>query len=400
MSEQRLLLLVLVAIYLSECFVWVGYGAVAFRSLAGRRFRAADPPVFPGNDRGGWVLLNPLPLGTVFVCRQWPAVLSRDAAGPATGQSVNFTARPPADVPMVHWEAVRDARYDGDRVTVGGRPFARAADEPGAARLAALLTELAATKPDQRERQIDRALAQAFDASTVRRRVEMYWRATRLLRPLCLLFFCLLFVVLPTVVYLGHFSSTIFQLLPLMLGCWAAIVVTFFAIHGRLLPHDRLERWKATATMLLAPTAAIRSPDVISRHLLAAADPAAVAAALCDHEQFAAFASRALRDLRYPLPPKGTAVDAEAEAAAAAFRQKLASHVARVMQGRDVEAAAALTMPAPSDPAHRSFCPRCQTEYVVEQGTCRDCGELPLEPLAQPAAAAGSGATTVSAAPG
>lgn len=396
MSDQRLLLLVLAAIYLSECFVWVGYGAVAVRSLVGRRFRVVDPPTFPGNDRGGWVLLNPLPTGAVFVCRQWPAVLSGDAAGPATGQSVNFTTRPPADVRPVRWADVRDVRHDGDAVTVAGAAFARAADEPAAARLTRLLTELAAPNPDARRRRIDRALAAAFDASIARRRVEMYWRATRLLRPLCGLLFVLLFVVLPIVVALGRFADTILHLLPPMLGCWAGIVVTFVAAHRRLLPNERLERWKAAAVMLFAPTAAIRAPDAISRHVLADADPAAAAAALLDDDRFAAFAGRVLRDLRYPLPDKSDAgngggakngdggADAAAgagAAAAAAFRARLAALVEQLARGRGVDVSAWATAPAPSDPDHQSFCPRCRTEYVVEQGTCRDCGDLPLEPL-------------------
>ena len=56
-------------------------------------------------------------------------------------------------------------------------------------------------------------------------------------------------------------------------------------------------------TMLLAPPAAIRAPDLLARHLLQNFHPLAVAQVLCSPGGFKSVARQALLDLRYPLLP-------------------------------------------------------------------------------------------------
>jgi hypothetical protein len=438
MSDERLLLLVLAALYLSECSLWVGHGSVALRAAVGRRFGVVHPPAFPGNDRGGWVVLNPLPpLGSAFACHQWPVALTAAGVGPATGQSVNFSARPtpvgadagggpgPADPPAYRWEAVRGARADGDVVHLdltpggerpgggrpgderrsGGRPFVKLADAPAAARLADLVARLAAAPAARRPRMIDRVVRASFDVAAAAERAARVRRATVVLRGVCVLLFLLLFVAVPALVALGLFSFLILRLLPLAVACWWSAVALFYLAHRELAPADRAGRWKAVAVMLFAPTAAIRACDAAGKQALAGVDPVAAAAALCRPEAFATFARRALLDLHFPLAadvapaaePRSagepqsadetlsateTLSADEARAAAAEFRATLAGHVARVMAAKGVDPAAALSTPAAADPAHLSYCPRCRAEYVVPTGTCQDCGGLALRPLA------------------
>jgi hypothetical protein len=64
------------------------------------------------------------------------------------------------------------------------------------------------------------------------------------------------------------------------------------------------------------------------------------------------------------------------------FRKRLAAEVAEVMQKRGIDVGALTQPPQPADPAHRSYCPRCRLEYLVETGACHDCGELKLERFA------------------
>src|SRR5947199_254181 len=67
MGELESLLLVLALIYLSECLVWVRRGALAIRNWRGRNSRIVDPGALLGNQRGGFLLANPLPpLGNAF----------------------------------------------------------------------------------------------------------------------------------------------------------------------------------------------------------------------------------------------------------------------------------------------------------------------------------------------
>lgn len=383
MTDQQILLLALILIYLSECFVWVGHGAVAVRVLW-RRYHAVDPPLFPGNERGGWAFLNPFPpFGTVFVCHQWPVVVTPEQVGPETGQSVNFRERPPTGALVMSWAAAGKLSGSGSRLMLAGEPMMRLPDESSADHFAVLLHRIARLPADQRQVAIDRAVSESFDVDAVVRRVDEFHRQTWLLRTLSLMFFSLLFLLLPTSIYLERFTATVYSILPLMLLTWIVAMWLFFRAHRRLLPGDRLARWKSLVTMMFAPTAVIRATDSISWNLLSGRDPVAVGAALMDDRTFAEFATRTLRDLRRPLPlsihsteitPTGST---EHESLAAEFRAKIAVQVMKLMEKRGV-AVEASELDAPSEPTLRSYCPRCRLEYLVESGTCRDCGEMKL----------------------
>lgn len=393
MSDQRMLLLVLIVIYLSECFVWVGHGAVVFRA-AWRRFRVVDPPIFPGNDRGGWAMLNPLPpMGAAFVCSQWPVVMTAEQVGPQTGQSINFRQRPPTDAVVMNWTAAGKLEGSGSRLSLGGVAMMHLPDEPAADHYESVLGRLATMPADRRPDAIARAVRDSFDTAAIEKRLAEFWRRTWLLRTLGMLFFCLLFILLPLSVYLERFVDTVYRILPMLLVTWLLIGVLYFRVHLKLLRPHRLARWKGLVTMIFAPTASIRACDVISRHLLTGYDPVAVAAVLLDDADFETFVTRAIRDLADPLPaPPGASHEGPAERQksdelATAFRQQLLQQVTRVAATRSVSGAAILAQPKPADAAHRSYCPRCRLEYLVDKGTCRDCGERKLEPFALQAAA-------------
>jgi len=398
MTDQQMLLLVLSLIYLSECFVWVGHGAVAFRSALGRWFKPVDPPIFPGNDRGGWALLNLLPpFGAVHVCHQWPLAFSAEQVGPETGQSVNFRSRTSVDAVVMAWPAAAKLQVRGRTLTLAGEPVIRLQDEPAAENLRSLLSRLAAVPADRREQAITRALAHAFNTRAIEKRLDAFYRATSLLRMLCVLFFVLLFVMVPAAVYLGRFSELVYRVLPMLLGVWLLLMVCFYVAHRRLHRWDWPSRWKALMTMVFTPTAAIRACDAVGKQLLRGFDPLAIAAVVCRDEVFRTFAWRVVQDLRHPLPPPPHApVDPLHDAAAAAFRERLIDRVGRVMKKRGMAIADLTVAPPPSDPSLRSYCPRCRLEYLVESGTCRDCGELKLEPLAAPGSPDHPGAATTS----
>ncbi|HKB17188.1 MAG TPA: hypothetical protein VKF62_14065, partial [Planctomycetota bacterium] len=84
MEELGVLLLVLGAVYLAECVLWVprGSAAVARRALGG--WRLLFPGRISGNERRGAVLADPLlSAGHVLVVQPWP--VSPSPAGVRAG---------------------------------------------------------------------------------------------------------------------------------------------------------------------------------------------------------------------------------------------------------------------------------------------------------------------------
>jgi hypothetical protein len=101
----------------------------------------------------------------------------------------------------------------------------------------------------------------------------------------------------------------------------------------------------------------------------------AVAGALCSREDFISLTSRFARDLEFRAAHGASGVEAGAVDAwfAARHSTALRSLVSRVLDGRPLPDAPERE----SDRSH-AYCPRCWTQYSTPDGTCIDCGELPL----------------------
>jgi hypothetical protein len=127
---------------------------------------------------------------------------------------------------------------------------------------------------------------------------------------------------------------------------------------------------------LLSPAAAMRAAEVLIRDGLVEFHPLAVAAAISTKDRLAALARPALLDLEHPRP------DELPEEPAAAridewFRKKLLKRLVALLRRAEVDPDDLRRPPEPLGDS-RSYCPRCRNQYVMSEGTCTDCGGLPL----------------------
>jgi len=379
MSDLELLALVAVGLYLSECLLWVPRGHVVFRRLPFGRYRPVQPATTLGNDRAGFVPANPLPpLGQTFVCGPWPMSLSSEAAWSFVSPTL-APVRPPQLSRFVRLDEVREVTQDGGLVLVNGEPFLDAGEHAAASRYAALLRTVARLPRPRRDAAIERELRRATDADAARKTVAAFGRRTAPMRMLCQVLFLLLVCVLPMMAWDARLTAWWPEYLLMLLFSLVGVLVYFAATHRRLYPEAPGPRWRTFATMLLAPTLATRACDILSRPLLARYHPLAAAAALCDQHTFRQLARRALLDLRHPAPP--VCPDAERQELEQSSRQRLGHALERLVAHQGLDPAELTAPLPPEDPACLSYCPRCDRQYVVADGTCADCGSLALLPF-------------------
>src|SRR5713226_4127293 len=159
MGDLEGLLLVVAAIYLAECVVWVPRGAVVFHRYWIKTWRLLHPSAVIGNDRGGLFLANPLPpLGTVLLSRQFMVSLSPEAAYSYTAASINPNWRPVQLARHVRWEQIQSVEVEGKAVFVNAEPFFRAASPLAARPLADFLRRLRSLNAPERESAIRKRL--------------------------------------------------------------------------------------------------------------------------------------------------------------------------------------------------------------------------------------------------
>ena len=382
MGELESLLLVLALIYLSECLVWVPRGALAFASWRGSRFGLRPAGTWMGNQRGGLLLSNPLPpLGTVFIVPDLPLSLTPAAVFAYSSVCLDPAGRPLQTARHLSFKEIRNIAADGRKLLVNGELFLKATSTFSARWLAELLRRLRKTPEHERAAAIRQMLHESLDTEKLSAR----WRdfQTRV-RPILILsnglFVYLFLVVAPLILRFG-FGQFGLWLLVGMLAQTITIAVLFRRAHKSLYPDAGEERLKPFLTMLLAPPAAIRAPDVLARHLLEHFHPLAVAQVLCSPDQFKNFARQTLLDLRYPLLPVCPTNEPESLATEQWFRAARQGAVEKFIQRAGLKPDELTAMPGPTEPANQSCCPRCGAQFVTRTGTCSDCGGRALEPF-------------------
>jgi hypothetical protein len=233
---------------------------------------------------------------------------------------------------------------------------------------------------DQRAQAIETALANHLDAEAIRQRLALFRRLSADLQLTCSLLFFLVFILAPLLVHLES-SFPLVGFLGPYLGLCLLALLQFRHAHAELYPHERGERWKAIFTMLLSPADLLHARDKLAKHLLTEFHPLAVASVVCRLASFQTLAAYIWRDLAHPMLPICPAPDSGPRQTEEWFRNLMQTQIGRVLEQAGVNPCEWLCPPPPEDKFCRTYCPRCLGQYVLESGSCADCGGRALLPL-------------------
>ena len=378
MNDLQALLLVVVLIYLVECARWLRRGSVAFISRWGRTFHGRQTPSALANQSGGVILAPPLPpLGAVHVAHQWPHSLGPKGILGWVSEDLAGSRRLDQSERFLPWSEVESVQGDGKMLRINGEPWQKMTGQGAAASAAWELASMARGVANGRERAIRRAVRAMADTAEVEQRLERHRKASWPLRLLSNLTLAYLFIFLPFAIGLPlteiHWAWWLLGLPPLM----AAVSATFFFAHRRLYPEEGWDRGFHLALMVLSPLAVIRAGDALSAPLMSGLHPLAVARVLCPEQELRVMARRSLLDLRSPMEPTSPVDAPGARETESWYREQLLAALEGMLYeaGLDPED---LTEPPDPDGESQSYCPRCQAQYVIPEGTCKDCGGLDL----------------------
>lgn len=392
MSESWWLIVLLVIAYVGECFGWTSKHTVLFRDSLGTRGAPSGeqrrnhwnwglPGKWFESAMSGLHLRHLLPpLGSVFHCPVWPASLSPVAALAWVPFAMDREDRPDQSANLVHWQSGQSSKppYARDKeVFLNDQPLMLCATEAHARHVIQLLHRLdTAPDPASREALIDAAWQSAFDATTLRQRLNEFAGATLALRILANLIFVWVFIALPTATYFIGLGRSWPWLLGTLAILMIATAVTFFRTHQRLQPKLGHERYKHTLIVLLSPPGAIRAIDALARDHLIGFHPLAVAQVVLTEERFLNFARRYVLDFRYAMPSQLQAAPPARDTLQWHMRRE-ARHIGGFLNSLQLQVDELTLADPPADEACMTYCPRCQCQFVIPEGQCTLC-DLPL----------------------
>jgi hypothetical protein len=263
---------------------------------------------------------------------------------------------------------------EGKSIFVNDTLFTKSPSLGEARYTAVLLHRLKSLPPKQCEAAIREAVSASLDSAKIRDRWEEYQKRSALLRRLAAILFVYLFAIAPLLLWNYGFRYVGFGVATGLIAQTFTIGWLFRQAHKHLFPDGSEERFTPFLTMLLAPPAAIRAPDILGRHLLEEFHPLAVAQALAPPETFKALARHILLDLQYPILPATPSSDPAAIRTEEWFRGMVRESIGRFVEHAGASPEELLKPPAPTEIGSRAFCPRCSTQFVNTDAVCGECG--------------------------
>lgn len=373
MSEGYALILLLCALYLSECFLLIRKRSIAIVSPWGWRWKVAVSSSFLSSARGSLILLNPLlPLGRVFVCHLSPISISPEGVCAFNLQSVLRLGRPDQSSQVFTFDEITRCSTDGNFLDINDARFVECGDKDQARALAELINSAVRSTPAERDRLLRGYIAKRFDGNAVSLRLTGEKLRLNVMRASCLGFFLLLFFVVPVGVGIYGLEPLIIPTALMMVAFAVYISVLFFLVHRRLYPELREERVSHLVKMIFCPPGAIRAADVLTADLLTSYDPVVVAS-LFHSPDTDEFIGSYARDLKFPI--KDDLTEPHSAKIAQWYRAQLLDRVLehlqktghrRVFLGPEIGA------------ENGSYCPRCLGRFQVTSGECVDCPGVSL----------------------
>jgi len=354
---------ILFLVYLSQCFGSAPSITVLFllnSRLKGRLLRRFWE-TSPGGRR--IFLLNPfLPqVGAVYADRI-PFIVRCNEAGEFVSLEAHRAA---SDSPReLSFETAHEIEPFGKDVLVDDQTFVSLRSEKAAQATAEFLNELQRTAAQGRLAALERCFREAFGLKALDERLERYANNAAYLQSACFSLFFFGFLLAPAAVFVLGLGRTWFAvLLYLALSC-GAIAWLFLLAYRRIYPQGTRWPMQNMATIGFSPFAAIRANDLLVADLLAGFHPVAVGRRLQPEEDFWLLAGAELRRALF--------LDRD---------NFLLRFLAQFLKQNGVSPEALLAPPRREDPASRTYCPVCLTQYVVREGSCMDCGNTPLARL-------------------
>jgi hypothetical protein len=371
MTEVQALFLILAAIYLLQCVVWLPRDCVVFRRGLRGRWNLADDGISLEALKLKGVVVNPLPpLPEVIACE--PERISLSPSGIAT-LPVSAGALP-QHLAFLSFDEITSVSTQEKMLMVNDAAFAVFQSAAAARDAAGAIGKLAKMSAGKREKVLTAGIRAKFDSQAITDRLDQGRQATSLLRFSCNLLFVLLFALAPLIVWRRTLAASWPYLLAVLVCYMAVITWEFVRAHKALYPDAKDQRFTDALSVALSPAGALRATDPLLKDLLREFHPVAVARLLCRPATFEAFASQTLRELAFPRRPD---TESEVEQTRLWWQHAQLAALKSFLLKSGIDPAQWLAAPV-RDPECRSFCQRCWSQFVQCEGICPECGDLAL----------------------
>jgi len=379
MSDGQTLYLILLFLYLSECFVWIGRRTVVFSAQWCLYWNAKRAGHSLGNLNGGIVSLNPLlPLASAYQGHWCPISLSPIGVCDLNLQVPNGVSRLSQSGQVLLYDQVGEVGHDGKYLLMNGARFSKCATVDQAQLLEKLIRRVLQESPENRGKVIREFIDASLSKSVASARLEEVANVIRPIQWSGSFFFAFLFVFVPAMVIFFGLDWFIIPVAVVMLLFASLIAAQYAWAHRRLYPVRTHDRVSNIVKMALCPPAAIRAGDLLTLASLTEFHPIVIGHLLLG-PRAVEFYRPLIRDLHFPL---GHNHKSDQVLSILAWQSNAECDSIETF----LKTECALTindflLPPHWDGVSKAYCPRCLCQLIVNTGECPDCQGVSLQPF-------------------
>jgi hypothetical protein len=371
-----MLLVVLCVVYIADCFLWQNKHSIVFISWWGQTWKIQTASTI-GSASGGLVFLNPFPpLGWFCLNQLMPVSISPEAITSFNSQTIAYGGRPNQKGEIIALSDVQKVSTHQLELWINGRTFCKCGTKNDVENLAQLIEDIRVKKTEDRITQIETFWAQQMNFVSADKEQRAIRTRTSSLRFLCNVQFFYLYLVLPCASYIYGVSNLIIPSAISMLILAIAIAMEYFLAHKEIYPKAKADRVSGAIKMILCPPVSVRAVDLVMHGSHQKHSCLTMTCLLLPVASGEVFVTRFIRDLRFPINVSSMN---EATANVCKWQNAAIERLAEIHLPFVAQCIVKLNkLPVQISADRLSFCPRCLSQFSVENVDCPDCPSISL----------------------
>jgi hypothetical protein len=382
MEEIESIFGTLFIIYLVECISSVEQNTVViylpWRSVC----RIKYPFSFYGRSEKGVIFLNPFPpMSVSLVSYQWPFSVSPTAVYSYSSRNIQNRERVKREGAFIRFDDIEEVKRLSTQVIVNNKIFLDTTTNESADFTVEFIRTLKPLSVKERSEFIENTLMQQMDDERISLRIQEFKELSTSLIMMENFLFVYLFIYAPILVWWRGIKITWLPLLLLLIAITAMAIFEYYRLYRALFPQVSKKRIFKDLIKAVYFPALMRAHDKLSRAFIHLSHPLPIAKALCLEKEFLDFTKKMVLDMHYPLLPICPTEDLKKIETEKWFRSKLIYVTKMALQKWNVDIDSLMAPPKIENESCRSYCPRCNCQYMIEKGVCIDCGGISLHRL-------------------
>lgn len=195
-------------------------------------------------------------------------------------------------------------------------------------------------------------------------------RKTFLLKAIVNWLFVYCFLIIPAISWFLSFAISWKILLGPFIVMVAAVVAAFIYSYKKIFPSQGIP-WGKVISMILYTPALLRCMDIFNKTSLIVLHPAAVARAFDSRDILRELLSYYYREYSFTTIPQD---DVQRREVVLWYRKHAIERILAAAEKSNITLDELLAPPVREEDEIITYCPLCHVQYVLESGTCSECG--------------------------